>query len=245
MFNDFENTFNRKRPQGKVKIKGPDVNLTLEIEFMEAIQGVKKQVTFQRNDDCSTCKGTGCRPGSQPTTCSSCNGNGYYMNRYGGHTVQEVCGACEGAGAIIRSPCDTCEGNGTIYGSVKEEIDVPRGVDSGVNLRVAKKGSAGQGGPPGDLLVTVKVKPHAYFKREGHNILTDCYLSLSQAVLGSEVKIKTLYGDLKLKVPAGTQHEEKSKLQNYGVQKLPPNQAQKGNHLVTFKIVIPKKLSAE
>ena len=102
----------------------------------------------------------------------------------------------------------SCRGKGTTHGQVKETINVPKGVDTGVNLRVSKKGHAGRGGPHGDLIVNVKVRPHNYFKREGSNIHTDLYLSISQAVLGSEIKVKTLYGDVKIKLPPGTQHEE-------------------------------------
>lgn len=94
---------------------------------------------------------------------------------------------------------------------------MPKGVDNGVNLRVAKKGHAGQGGPPGDLIINVKVKPHAYFKREGSNIHTELYLSISQAVLGTELKVKTLYGEVTIKLPPGTQHDEKKKISNYGI----------------------------
>ena len=111
----------------------------------------------------------------------------------------------------------TCRGKGTTHGQVKETINVPKGVDTGVNLRVSKKGHAGRGGPHGDLIVNVKVRPHNYFKREGSNIHTDLYLSISQAVLGSEIKVKTLYGDVKIKLPPGTQHEEQKKIANYGI----------------------------
>lgn len=111
-----------------------------------------------------------------------------------------MCGGCDGHGRVIRSPCIECSGRGFLHKSVKETVKVPKGVDSGVNLRVAKKGNAGEGGPPGDLLVSVKVKPHAYFKREGSNIHSDCFLSITQAVLGSEVLVKTLFGDVKLKI---------------------------------------------
>ena len=117
----------------------------------------------------------------------------------------------------------TCRGRGSTHGQVKETINVPKGVDNGVNLRVSKKGHAGQGGPPGDLIINVKVKPHAYFKREGSNIHTELYLSIAQAVLGAEMKVKTLYGDVTIKLPAGTQHDEKKKISNYGIHKLPPN----------------------
>lgn len=184
--------------------KGSDINVNLEIEFMEAILGAQKYVSIPRLDQCGTCKGTRCRPGSAPTTCGACGGKGFQAMRQGPFVVQEVCHACDGFGQVIRSPCVTCSGKGSIFGQARENITIPKGVDSGVNLRVSKKGNAGEGGPAGDLIVHVKVKPHAYFKREGANINSDCFVSISQAVLGSEVNIKTLYGDIKLKVAAGT-----------------------------------------
>ena len=124
---------------------------------------------------------------------------------------------------MIRNPCTTCRGKGVTHESVKEVINIPKGVDNGVNLRVSKKGNAGVGGPAGDLMIQVKVKPHAYFKRDGSDIHTELFLSIADAVLGSEVKVKTLYGDIRMKIDPGTQHNEKKKISNYGVQKLPPN----------------------
>lgn len=114
--------------------------------------------------------------------------------------IQQVCGTCDGAGQVIRHPCMECRGKGSLHGNVRETINVPKGVDNGVNLRVSKKGHAGNGGPAGDLIVHVKVKPHAYFKREGSNIHTDLFVSLGQAVLGAEIPVRTLYGNVKLKV---------------------------------------------
>lgn len=132
-----------------------------------------------------------------------------------------------------------------MHGSVRETLNIPKGVDSGVNLRVSKKGHAGQGGPAGDLIVHVKVKPHSYFKREGSNIHTELYISIGQAVLGAEVPVRTLYGNVRLKVVPGTQSDERQKITKYGVQKLPPNHHQKGDHFVTIKIVVPRRLTPE
>ena len=131
--------------------------------------------------------------------------------------IQQVCGNCDGAGSVIRSPCMTCRGRGSQHGQTKETVNIPKGVDNGVNLRVSKKGHAGTGGPAGDLIIHVKVKPHAYFKREGSNIHTDLFISIAQAVLGAEVSVKTLYGDVRMKIAPGTQHDEKQKITNYGI----------------------------
>uniref|UniRef100_A0A7S3CJZ9 CR-type domain-containing protein n=1 Tax=Strombidium rassoulzadegani TaxID=1082188 RepID=A0A7S3CJZ9_9SPIT len=212
---------------------------------MEAINGTQKQITFGRTDVCSTCKGTRSKPGTSETKCGSCGGAGFQSIRQGPFMIQQVCGSCEGAGSIIKNPCTGCRGRGITHQEVRESVNIPKGVDNGVNLRVSKKGNAGMGGPAGDLMIQVKVKPHPYFKRDGSDILTDLYLSLGDAVLGQEVKVKTLYGTIRMKVDAGTQHNEKKKIANYGVQKLPPNHHQKGNHYVTIKVVIPRTLSPE
>ena len=137
--------------------------------------------------------------------------------------IQQVCGMCDGAGVVIKNPCMTCSGRGTLHVNAKETINVPKGVDSGVNLRVAKKGHSSLGGPPGDLLINLKVRPHKYFRREGANISTDLYINIGQAILGAEVQVRTLYGNVTIKIPPGTQHDERKKISNYGVQKLPPN----------------------
>lgn len=131
--------------------------------------------------------------------------------------IQQVCGNCDGQGKVIKSPCVTCRGKGTTHQQVKETINIPKGVDNGVNLRVSKKGNSGLGGPPGDLMIQVKVKPHPYFKRDGSDIHTNLFVSIGDAVLGSEVPVKTLYGDIRMKIDAGTQFEDKKKITNYGV----------------------------
>ena len=129
----------------------------------------------------------------------------------------------------------TCRGRGTTHATVKETINVPKGVDNGINLRMAKKGHTGSGGPNGDLIIHVKVRNHSYFKREGAHIHTDLYLNISQAVLGCEVSVNSLYGDVTIKLPPGTQHEARKKITNYGMYKLPPNHHDKGNHFVIIR----------
>jgi molecular chaperone DnaJ len=128
---------------------------------------------------------------------------------------------------------------------VKETVTVPKGVNTGINLRLNGKGHYTSTGPSGDLMISITVKPHTYFRRDNFDILTDCYISVCDAILGKEMKIKTLNGTAKIKIDAGTQHNQKKKLLNLGIQKLPPNQNLKGNHIVTFKIEIPKNLTSE
>ena len=197
---------------------GRDISIQCEIDFMDAVNGAQKAVSFNRTDICGTCKGSKAKPGTSETTCGACNGAGFQTIRQGPFMIQQVCGNCDGAGSVIRSPCTSCRGKGVTNSLVRETINIPKGVDNGVNLRVSKKGHSGVGGrPAGDLMIQIKVKPHAHFKRDGADILTDLYISLSDAVLGSEVKVRTLYGDIRMKVDGGAQHNDKKKISNYGV----------------------------
>ena len=140
---------------------------------MDSINGVQKQVSFGRTDLCGTCKGSKAKPGTNPSKCGACGGAGFQTIRQGPFMIQQVCGNCDGQGTVIRHPCNTCRGKGVIHSNVTETINIPKGVDNGVNLRVSKKGNSGLGGPAGDLMITLKVKPHPYFKRDGSDIHTD------------------------------------------------------------------------
>jgi molecular chaperone DnaJ len=153
--------------------------MNLEIDFLEAINGSTKTLTFSRTDVCGTCKGTKSKPGTSPSSCGGCGGTGFQTIRQGPFTIQQVCGNCDGSGQVIRNPCMTCRGKGSVFNTVKETITIPKGVDNGVNLRVSKKGHFSPVGPSGDLMVQIKVKPHPYFKRDGSDILTDQYITVS------------------------------------------------------------------
>ena len=181
MYDEFEKMFGSKRgsPRGKTttETKGQDIVITLDIDFMEAVMGAQKNVQFNRTDVCMTCKGTKAKPGTAPSKCGGCGGAGYQSMKQGPFNVQQACGMCGGTGTVIRTPCVNCKGRGTEYQNVKEQVNIPRGVDNGVNLRVAKKGHAGDS-QPGDLIVQIKVLPHDYFKRDGANIHSDLYVSL-------------------------------------------------------------------
>jgi len=247
IFKEFEDFFSfggrSKDDRGQPTRKGKDIIINIEIDFLEAINGSTKSITFSRTDACKTCKGTKMKPGSQPTTCSGCGGSGAQMYRQGPVTMQVVCGTCNGSGQLIRHPCLDCSGKGLLSSTVKETINIPKGVDSGITLRLSKKGNFSIHGPPGDLMLKVQVKPDIYFKREGTDIHTDKYLNVSQAMLGGPVKVKTLHGEIKVNIEPGTNHGDSKKLLNYGIQKLPPNQQQKGNHYVHFKIKVPLRLT--
>lgn len=204
-------------------MKGKDITLNLEVDFMEAVNGCSKTIQYAKTDSCGTCKGSRAKPGTGETTCGACGGSGMQTMRQGPIIMQTMCGACNGEGRVIRSPCLTCNGKGQVQKRVKETVNVPKGVNSGINLRMNKKGHYSSTGPSGDLMLKITVKPHSYFRRDGFDVLTDAYISVTEAILGGEVTIKTLSSEVKVKVDPGTSHNSKKKLLNLGIQKLPPN----------------------
>ena len=152
--------------------------MTIEIEFMEAINGTQKQVTYSRSNRCDTCYGKRIKPGTKELECTNCEGTGYIAEQFGSQTVQQECDVCNGAGKNIQN-CLTCNGTGSLYQHAKESITIPKGVDNGVNLRMAKKGNFSSKGENGDLLIKVDVKPHPYFRREGADIYTDKFITMT------------------------------------------------------------------
>jgi len=243
IFRDFEDIFGdggrSTRPQ-----RGADIIVGVEIDFFEAVNGISKEISYRIKDTCSTCSGSKCKPGTSPTKCATCNGTGTMTYRQGPMHIQMPCSACQGVGTMIKSPCTSCKGNGIASVILKEQINIPKGVDNGQNLRVMSKGSKGiNGGAQGDLIIKVAVKPDSFFRREGFDIYTDVPISISQAVLGAKIEVRTLGGNKTITVPAGTNHGMKLRLPQEGVSKLSPNQSQKGDHYVVFNVVIPSKLS--
>lgn len=210
---------------------------------MDSINGCQKSINFDRTSVCGTCNGSKSKPGTGPTKCSTCGGSGKVFYKQGFMSIAMDCSACGGNGSIIRNPCTTCYGKGHTNSKTSETINIPKGVNDGMNLRVARKGHYSVNGNNGDLFVKVKVRQHPYFKRENFDIHTVNNISISQAVLGDKIKIKTLNGEVLITVDSGTNDGDIKKLVNYGITKLPPNQTQKGHHFVKFKVVIPNKLN--
>lgn len=248
-FKDFwdgiEDFFESGHSKSSHSKKGKDIMINIEIPFMDAINGCQKVVNFERTSVCGTCNGSKSKPGTGPTKCSTCGGSGKIFYKQGFMSIGMECNHCHGEGTIIRNPCTSCYGKGMINSKASETINVPKGVNDGMNLRVARKGHFSSGGQNGDLFVKIKVRPHPYFKRDNFDIHTTNSITISQAVLGGKIKIKTLSGDVMLTLDSGTNDGDTKKLLNYGITKLPPNQTQKGHHYVKFKIVVPTKLTKE
>jgi len=225
---------------------GAEVNARVSITFEEAVLGAEKEVEIQRVEDCSVCRGSGAREGTSSQTCPNCHGSGqvYQIRRsiFGSFRNVTICLQCRGEGKIITDPCPHCHGSGRERFKRSVKVKIPAGVDNGLGVRLRGEGDAGEkGGRPGDLFVTLDVQPHQFFRREGNSILYDLELNFAQAALGYEAVVTTLYGEEKLKVPAGSQSGEVFRLKGKGVPNL--NRSGRGDQLVNLIVVTPEKLS--
>ncbi|OMJ94814.1 hypothetical protein SteCoe_1999 [Stentor coeruleus] len=243
IFSEFEEFFGTGRKE-KVNYKGEDISLSLEISFMDAVKGSQKKVSLERKDTCSTCKGSKVKPGTSPSKCTNCGGRGVVFFQRGPMSIQTVCTKCKGTGTIIKNQCTPCKGTGFAYSEITEYVNIPAGVSNGQSLRMANKGHHSEGGgPQGDLLIKIQITPHPVFKREGQDILSDIYINVPEAALGTTVEAETLTGNQKIVVDPGTNTGDQKRLNGQGIPFLPPNQNKKGDHVITFKVKIPKNLT--
>ncbi|EKX52980.1 hypothetical protein GUITHDRAFT_159242 [Guillardia theta CCMP2712] len=220
-----------------------------EIDFMKAIFGGEENIRVSHLESCTTCEGSGLKPGTKPRTCSTCGGSGVVTQvartPLGMLQQQSACPQCNGEGQIIDEYCGTCSGRGRVQKSKQLSITIPAGVDTGSRLRVRGEGDAGpKGGPPGDLYVFLNVKPSKDFKREGADIYSNVKISYLDAILGTEIKVPTVDGSVDLKIAAGTQPETVMRLEGKGANVL-GKKGVRGNHFVTVKVEIPTSLSKE
>lgn len=227
--------------------KGDNLRATVNIKFEEAAFGVKKEVFVSKIEQCPDCKGTGCAEGTTAEVCPDCKGSGTVMSTkrtpFGMVQSSEQCPKCKGRGKIIHSPCKTCRGMGSVRRQHKVTVSVPAGIDDGQTISLRGQGNAGlNGGPAGDLLITVLVQPHARFERDGASILLDQEVSFAQAALGAEVEVPTLDGKVKLNIPEGTQTGTTFRLKGKGVPFL--RNGGRGDQFVTVKVAVPRGLSS-
>ncbi len=227
--------------------KGDNLRATVNIKFEEAAFGVKKEVFVAKIEQCPDCKGTGCAEGTTAEVCPDCKGSGTVMSTkrtpFGMVQSSEQCPKCKGRGKIIHSPCKTCRGMGSVRRQHKVTVSVPAGIDDGQTISLRGQGNAGlNGGPAGDLLITVLVQPHARFERDGASILLDQEVSFAQAALGAEVEVPTLDGKVKLNIPEGTQTGTTFRLKGKGVPFL--RNGGRGDQFVTVKVAVPRGLSS-
>jgi molecular chaperone DnaJ len=229
--------------------RGDDLRFDLKLEFREAIFGGEKQIKIAHLETCTTCTGSGAKPGTKPRTCTTCGGSGQVRRAtrtpFGSFTQVSACPTCNGTGQMIEEKCETCGGNGLNQVTKKLKITIPAGVDSGTRLRVTAEGDAGQkGGPSGDLYVYLFVQADQEFEREGINIHTEVKVSYLQAILGDKITVNTVDGKKPLTIPSGTQPDTVLTLEGLGVPKL-GNPVARGDHMITIKVDIPTKITGE
>ena len=227
--------------------QGDDLRFDLTISFSEAIAGQEKEVQIRHLETCNTCKGSGAKAGTGPTTCGTCSGAGQVRRAtrtpFGSFTQVAPCPTCEGTGEVIADPCNACGGQGLQQVRKKLRINIPAGVDSGTRLRVSNEGNAGQrGGPAGDLYVFLTVQPHPQLRRDGITIHSEVTVNYLQAILGDKIEVETVDGPQALDLPGGTQPGAVLNLAGKGVPKL-GNPVARGNHLISIKVQVPTKLS--
>jgi molecular chaperone DnaJ len=198
--------------------RGSDLQYNLELTLEEAVFGKKVDIRIPNKERCEPCGGTGAKRGTNPDTCSTCQGVGQVRIQQGFFAVQQTCPHCNGAGKVIKEPCMSCQGQGTINRQKTLEVSVPMGVDTGDRIRLSGEGEAGvNGGPSGDLYVQVNLKKHDLFVRDDTNLLCNVPLRLTTAVLGGEVSVPTLEGEVTLKIPPETQTGRTFRLRGKGV----------------------------
>ncbi len=225
--------------------RGRDVETHLDLTFEEAIFGTEKQLTVQLDDECTHCKGSTVEPGYEMKTCETCKGAGQVnrvMNTIFGAIQQAMpCETCKGRGSVPEKVCTVCRGKGTERQKQSITIKVPAGVDDGATIRLRERGEAVARGAKGDLYVNLRVKPHKKFTREGDLILSEEHISMVDAALGTEMDVDTVDGEVRMKVPAGTQSGTDFKLSGHGVPHL--RGSSRGAHIVSIVVDIPTKLS--
>ena len=226
--------------------KGDNIRTSVSISFEEAAFGCEKEVTVGRVETCPDCNGSGCQPGTTPEVCPDCKGTGSVRTTqrtpFGMVQSSAACSKCRGTGKIIHQPCKTCKGMGAIRRQHKVKVTIPAGIDDGQAISQRGKGNAGvNGGPAGDLLVSVIVRPHARFERDGNSVLLEQPISFAQATLGAEIEVPTLDGKVKMNIPEGTQPGATFRLRGKGVPYL--RGSGRGDQFVTVTVAVPKNLT--
>ena len=227
--------------------KGDNVRASVNISFEEAAFGCEKEVTVARVEQCPDCKGNGCAPGTTPELCPDCKGRGSVTQAqrtpFGMMQSQVQCQRCRGTGKIIHQPCKTCRGMGSIRRQHKVNVTIPAGIDDGQAISQRGKGNAGiNGGPAGDLLISVIVRPHSKFERDGNSVLLELPISYAQATLGADIQVPTLDGDVKMTIPEGTQPGAVFRLRGKGIPYL--RGSGRGDQFVTVTLDVPRNLNA-
>jgi molecular chaperone DnaJ len=239
----FGDLFGSARRRGGPQ-RGADLRYDLEITFEESARGSETTVQIPRQETCETCSGSGAAPGSSPTVCPQCRGQGQVRFQQGFFTVARACPQCRGSGRIITKPCTTCRGAGRVTRERKITVKIPAGIATGQQLRLQGEGEAGAaGGPPGHLYVVVHVQEHDFFRRDGVNLFCEIPVNFTTVALGGEIQIPTLDGSETVKIPEGTQTGTTLRLRGKGMPDV--NGRGRGDLFATIQVQTPKKLTKE
>ncbi len=234
--------FGARGRRGSRQRRGRDLEISISITLEEAASGTEKTITVPRYETCPTCGGSGAKPGSKKSTCPQCRGQGRVVTSNGLFQIAQTCSRCGGEGSAVQSPCPDCRGEGRTKVTRKIKVKIPAGVDAGSHLRVRGEGESGTAGR-GDLYVIIEVHPHNIFERHNNDILTGITISLTKAILGAEIEVPTLNGQVMMKVPAGTQSGRIFRLKEKGIPDLHGRGS--GDELVRVNVEIPTRLSSE
>jgi molecular chaperone DnaJ len=242
----FDNIFSDifgNQSSGAAGAQGVDLRYNLEVTFEEAAFGVEKVITFERENACAPCNGSGAKPGTTPTKCSTCRGTGQMHFNQGFFTLSRTCSACQGRGAVITHHCTKCQGRGRVKSPASVEVKIPAGIDSDQRMRLRGEGEAAEaGGRPGDLYVHVRVKDHPLFRREGEHLILDLPINFVQAAIGAKIEIPTLGSSAEISIPPGTQSGEILKLRGKGIKRLNGNGS--GDLVIRVLVETPSKLNS-
>ncbi len=219
--------------------RGASLKIDLEIDFRESAIGCTRTIELTRHKGCQTCSGSGSKPGSTPTTCTTCNGRGQVVRGHAFIQIREACPHCQGQGTVVKDPCGDCRGRGVIDMTEEVQVRIPAGVTDG-RMRLRGQGQAGtHGGPPGDLYIDIHVKPDEFFERHGDDIVCQVPISFSQAALGAKIEVPTLTGKAELDVRRGTQSGQIYRMAKLGF----PGEYGQGDLLVRVQVETPNKLT--
>lgn len=253
-FGDFSDIFSSffggggSRGQREEKLSGDDIEISMTIDFMEATLGTSKKINVEQEVDCHNCHGSGAKHPDDVQICSKCHGQGYVnveqRTILGTVRSQQICNQCNGRGKTVKNKCDICRGKGRVKETKTVDVKIPAGVDNGITLRVSGYGHGGSmGHPNGDLFITFRVRPHKIFERKNDDIYLKIPLTYTEAVLGTEINIPTIYGEVKLKVPSGIQPGTRLKMRDKGVKNIRNNR--NGDQYVIVDIQTPQNISQQ
>jgi molecular chaperone DnaJ len=242
IFSDIFNTAGRQggRPGGAMR--GADLRYNMEVTLEQAANGFNTDIRVPAWDSCETCNGTGARPGTKPKTCGSCGGSGAVRMTQGFFSIQQTCPTCHGSGQVIPDPCHTCHGDGRIKRNKVLEVGIPAGIDEGQRIRLGGKGEPGMnGGPPGDLYVEIRIKPHEVFQRDGDDLHCEVPVSVPLAALGGDIEVATLSEKVSISIPEGTQNGKTFRLRAKGIKGV--RSSYPGDLYCHIRIEVPVRLT--